>query len=65
MATSRCPRSDCTSTSFELKEIVPRGSEYKLLAVQCTSCGAVVGVLEYFNSGQLLHKLAEKLGVKL
>jgi hypothetical protein len=63
MATSRCPK--CASSSFELENFTPRNSEFKLSFVQCSSCGAVVGVLDYYNIGQLIHDLAKKLNVHL
>lgn len=51
MSYSTCPK--CTSASFEIKEAEPRGSSYKLIFVQCSSCGAVVGVLPYYDAGVL------------
>lgn len=51
MPYSTCPK--CTSTSFEVKEAEPRNSSYKLIFVQCSSCGAVVGALPYYDAGVL------------
>lgn len=51
MAYSTCPK--CTSTSFEVKEAEPRHSSYKMIFVQCSSCGAVVGSMPYFDAGVL------------
>lgn len=65
MALSRCPRGECSGTSFELREIEPRHAAYKLHAIQCSSCGAVVGVMDYFNIGVLVRKLAKALHVDL
>jgi len=61
--TSTCPK--CSNTSFEAKEAEPRESVYKLVFIQCASCGAVVGVTDYLNVSARLDKLAEKLGVDL
>jgi len=61
--TSTCPK--CSNTSFEAKKAEPRDSVYKLTFIQCSSCGAVVGTIDYVNVPELLEKLAEKLGVKL
>ncbi len=61
MATATCPK--CDSTTFEAKEHTPRGSNFKFLFVQCAHCGAVVGVMDYFNIGGMLQSLAKKLGV--
>ena len=63
MATSKCPK--CDSTSFEMKETLPRGSEYKVMFIQCSLCGAVVGVTDYFNTAVLIKKLAAKLGASV
>ena len=52
--------------AFEMREAPSvRGSQFKLMFVQCVSCGAVVGVTDYYNIGNLLHELATKLGVRL
>jgi transcription initiation factor IIE alpha subunit len=56
---SKCGK--CSSLSFELVEQAPRGSKYKLLFVQCASCGAPVGVLEYFNSGVQIENTNKKI----
>ena len=63
MALSSCPK--CTNHSFETVIQEPRGSNFKLIFVQCSSCGAVVGVMEHSNIGYLLGKLAKKLGTSL
>ena len=61
MAFSSCPK--CESTRFEMKEMSPTGSKFKVQAVQCSSCGAVVGILDYYNIPALLTKIAKKLGI--
>jgi len=61
MATSTCPK--CSSTSFESKTLSPSGSNFKVVTVQCSSCGAVVGVTDYYNTALLLEKIAKKLGI--
>jgi hypothetical protein len=63
MATSRCPRSDCASSSFEIKELKVRDARFRMNAVQCSSCGAVVGIRDFQNVPELLDVLATKLGV--
>lgn len=65
MAISKCPKADCNSSSFELVSANIRGSNFKLHFVQCSSCGAVIGALDYYNIGSLIHNLAEKLNVRL
>jgi uncharacterized Zn finger protein len=63
MADSTCPK--CSSHSFELKEHTPKGSGYKMHFIQCSSCGAVVGVTDYHDMATLLQQLASRLGVSL
>lgn len=63
MATTQCAK--CGSHGFEMVHYTPKGSRFKLNFVQCSSCGAVVGVLDYYNIGNLIAELGQKLGVKL
>jgi predicted nucleic-acid-binding Zn-ribbon protein len=60
MATSTCVK--CGGTSFEMKVNTPSGSSYKQSFIQCSKCGGVVGVTEFFNTAALIHELAKKLG---
>lgn len=60
---SKCP--SCSSTSFETAIETPKESRFKLLFIRCASCGAVVGVLDYYNIGSMLQQLAKKLGFRL
>jgi len=48
-----------------MKEVEPRGSNYKFLFIQCTSCGGVVGVVNNSHLPSMLRKIGEKLGVKM
>ena len=64
MAQSKCPK--CDSPRFEVHE-APRlpGSDLKWVFVQCASCGAVVGVLDYYSHSTLvglLEKIQKQLG---
>jgi hypothetical protein len=63
MAQATCPK--CDSTTFEMKEHSPRGSSYKLMFVQCSKWGAVIGFTDYYNLGAILHKMAAALKIKL
>ncbi len=63
MASSTCIK--CGSTRFEIKENSPTGSRFKIMFVQCNSCGGVVGIMDYYNIGQLIHDLAKKLNITL
>jgi hypothetical protein len=63
MATPKCP--SCNDTRFELTEIPIEKASFKTFGVICSHCGAVVGVQEFYNSGDLLMKLAAALNVKI
>lgn len=55
----------CQGLRFEVSTIDPASANFKMLATICASCGAVLGVTEFFNIGALLKKLAQKLNVSL
>lgn len=59
MAVSTCPK--CSKSSFELKEHAPSGTKYKFSFIQCSSCGAVVGVTEYMNTYRTLETISNQL----
>lgn len=61
MATSSCPK--CPGTSFELKQASIKGAAFTMGFVQCSACGAVVGVIDDINVGNALKKLGAKAGV--
>ena len=63
MAISTCTK--CDNTRFEVKEVTPRNSNFKLNFVQCVDCGGVIGVIDFHNIGALIHQLAEELNVSL
>lgn len=60
---SKCPK--CERTQFEVAVETPLHSNFKLQFVRCSSCKTAIGVLEYLNNAALLHKLAEKLNIRL
>ncbi|WP_150106327.1 hypothetical protein [Anaeromyxobacter dehalogenans] len=39
----------------------PSGSKFKLVSVQCASCGAVVGVMDFTNIGVELGTLRKQM----
>lgn len=61
MAQSKCIK--CDNTRFELKETEPMKAAHKYNFVQCTQCGGVVGVVEFFNTGDLLAQIGHHLKV--
>ncbi len=63
MAVSTCIK--CGHSSFELKENTPIGSNFRLYFIQCAGCGGVIGVIDLYNIGNLIHKLADELEVSL
>ena len=63
MAMSSCPK--CGTHRFEMKESSPAGSEFKIMFIQCASCGTVVGVTDFYNIPSLLGKIAKKLEINL
>ena len=63
MARSKCP--SCGGYRFEVQEASPLRAAYKVMFIQCTSCGTVVGTTDYYNIPALLGQIAKKLGVRL
>jgi len=59
MASSKCP--SCNNHSFELKVLTPSDSKYKVNSVQCSNCGAVVGVLEFTSTEYLINQQDQKI----
>lgn len=60
MARSSCPK--CDNHSFELVQGTPTNSKFNFMYIQCSSCGAVVGVMDYYNIGAKLEIIEKKLG---
>lgn len=59
MALSKCPK--CDSTQFEVQENSPVGSRFKIIFVQCSRCGCVVGVTDYRNIGYEVQEVKQEL----
>ncbi len=63
---SKCTK--CGNTRFELAENSPNYSRYKFFFIQCSSCGGVVGVTEYYQAWAKiddLHKEVKSLEDKV
>ena len=58
MAASKCA---CGHGLFEMKENSPQGSTFKVLFIQCGSCGLVVGTTDYIAVGPTVAGLQSKL----
>ncbi len=62
---SKCPNSECSSSTFESEIESPKNSNFKLQFIRCASCGTVVGTQDYYNIGFIVQKIAKKLGINL
>jgi hypothetical protein len=51
MVVSTCLK--CTGHSFELAPFTPLGASHKLAIVQCSGCGAPIGVLDPATGPQI------------
>lgn len=60
---SKCPK--CENSAFEVVNELPVNSNYELIFVRCVNCRTVVGVIDYYNVGTLIKKLALKLKIDL
>jgi len=61
MTLSTC--ANCGGRYFEIQEVVPEDSTFKVSVIQCTQCGKPAGATEYFNIGKKLEKQEQLLGV--
>jgi translation initiation factor 2 beta subunit (eIF-2beta)/eIF-5 len=46
-----------------MKEAKITGSNFRMMFVQCSRCGGVVGVTEFTNTAATLHNISKKLGI--
>jgi uncharacterized Zn finger protein len=60
---SKCPK--CFNSEFEAVNEKPVNSNFELIFVRCVNCSTVVGVIDYYNVGALIKKLASKLKINL
>ncbi len=51
----------CNATRFEIKEIELMGAKWRYYAVQCATCGGVVGTVEFFNAGAKLGDIEKSM----
>jgi uncharacterized Zn finger protein len=59
MALSKCP--SCDNHYFELVLAEPGDSLVKMHYIQCSACGTVVGVTDYYDTASYLE---EKLALR-
>ena len=55
----KCP--SCKNGSFKTEVFEPSGSGFKHTAIACSSCNTVVGVMDFFNVGQMLTDIEKRL----
>ncbi|MFW5886967.1 MAG: hypothetical protein ACOCUL_04345 [Bacteroidota bacterium] len=60
---TKCPV--CSNTEFEAVNETPVNSNYELIFIRCASCKIAIGVLDYYNVGALVKKLAARLDIDL
>ena len=51
MTTPSCPK--CGNHMFRMREIEPSDSNFKVNAVTCSACGAVLEILDFRGIGHL------------
>jgi hypothetical protein len=52
--------SGCSNIYFEAVHKTPVNSNFRLIFVRCTAFIIVVGVIDYYNTGTLIEKIAAK-----
>jgi uncharacterized Zn finger protein len=60
---SKCPK--CSHTEFEVVNETPVNSNYELIFVRCANCHTVISVIDFYNVGALIKKLAKRLNIDL
>ena len=63
MAQSKCIK--CEGSEFELAEVKPVNSNVKVILLQCSKCGTVIGALDQYNVGLYVKEIAQKLGIEI
>lgn len=63
MATPRCVK--CEGTRFEANSIEPAKSRFRLVAINCASCGSVLSVIEAYNVSNEVRDIKQHLGMRL
>ncbi len=63
MALPSCPK--CSNHLFQATQISVSGARFKYTVVNCTSCGTIVGMMDFYNIGNMLLQMGEKFGIDL
>lgn len=51
----------CDHIGTRLEEISPAGGQYKMMAICCSSCSAILGVTNYLNTGVIAKGLEKSI----
>ena len=51
----------CDGTLTKIAEIEPSGSQFKQVAICCSSCNAILGTTDYFNVGNLVKSQEKEI----
>lgn len=51
----------CGGGFFELQTIEPSGSNFKINVIQCSSCGAPIGLVDYYDTHSSIEKTNQKI----
>lgn len=58
---TKCPKSGCLSTSFELYNEKTVGDDVLFTVVRCYQCKTAIGALEHADIQRLLMQIIQKL----
>lgn len=61
MAQSTCGK--CGKHNFEIKENTPENSGFKLLFVQCKSCGVPISTISFINTNTQIDGLSKQINI--
>lgn len=56
MAVPICPT--CKSSLFETSEFTPQGFKHRLLSIQCSNCGSIAAILDYYGMSRQIDRVA-------
>lgn len=56
---SKCPK--CGNSTFEFARETPKESAFYYMFIRCDACGAVVGVTDGYNLGEMLRQQREAI----
>lgn len=51
----------CGNHIFRLEEVSPSGSRFKFYFIQCSTCGAPAGVVDYDHTGTMIDGLERRV----